>query len=123
MYRKFLQVSQNWENIEIVKKCNNQIVQERRELEDIVLTMEETEREELFERTSKMERSRIINLAEKHCAQMMDLIHRYENTENGKQRFIESLFKDVKLSMLTAFENVYRNMSKHSEIFENHLQV
>lgn len=40
--------------------------------------MEETEREELFERTSKMERSRIINLAEKHCAQMMDLIHRYE---------------------------------------------
>ena len=92
MYRKFLQVSQNWENIEIVKKCNNQIVQERRELEDIVLTMEETEREELFERTSKMERSRIINLAEKHCAQMMDLIHRYENTENGKQRFIESLF-------------------------------
>ena len=92
MYRKFLQVSQNWENIEIVEKCNNQIVQERRELEDIVLTMEETEREELFERTSKMERSRIINLAEKHCAQMMDLIHRYENTENGKQRFIESLF-------------------------------
>ena len=92
MYRKFLQVSQNWENIEIVKKCNNQIVQERRELEDIVLTMEETEREELFELTSKMERSRIINLAEKHCAQMMDLIHRYENTENGKQRFIESLF-------------------------------
>ena len=61
-------------------------------MEDIVLTMEETEREELFERTSKMERSRIINLAEKHCAQMMDLIHRYENTENGKQRFIESLF-------------------------------
>ena len=97
MYRKFLQVSQNWENIEIVEKCNNQIVQERRELEDIVLTMEETEREELFERTSKMERSRIINLAEKHCAQMMDLIHRYENTEIGKQRFIESLFKDVKL--------------------------
>ena len=92
MYRKFLQVSQNWENIEIVKKFNNQIVQERRELEDIVLTMEETEREELFERTSKMERSRIINLAEKHCAQMMDLIHRYENTENRKQRFIESLF-------------------------------
>ena len=62
-------------------------------MEDIVLTMEETEREELFERTSKMERSRIINLAEKHCAQMMDLIHRYENTENRKQRFIESLFK------------------------------
>ena len=92
MYRKFLQVSQNWENIEIVKKCNNQIVQERRELEDIVLTMEETEREELFERTSKMERSRIINLAEKHCAQMMDLIHRYENTENRKQIFIESLY-------------------------------
>lgn len=48
-------------------------------MEDIVLTMEETEREELFERTSKMERSRIINLAEKHCAQMMDLIHRYED--------------------------------------------
>ena len=88
MYRKFLQVSQNWENIEIVKKCNNQIVQERRELEDIVLTMEETEREELFELTSKMERSRIINLAEKHCAQMMDLIHRYENTENGKKRYL-----------------------------------
>ena len=40
-------------------------------------TMEETEREELFERMNKYERSRIINLAEKHCAQMMDLIHRY----------------------------------------------
>ena len=39
--------------------------------------MEETEREELFERMNKYERSRIINLAEKHCAQMMDLIHRY----------------------------------------------
>lgn len=42
-------------------------------------TMEETEREELFERMNKMERSRIINLAEKHCAQMMDLIHRYSH--------------------------------------------
>jgi len=51
-------------------------LQERREQEDIVATMEETEREELFERMNKMERSRIINLAEKHCAQMMDLIHR-----------------------------------------------
>ena len=40
-------------------------------------SMEETEREELFERMNKYERSRIINLAEKHCAQMMDLIHRY----------------------------------------------
>ena len=39
--------------------------------------MEETEREELFERMNKYERSRIINLAEKHCGQMMDLIHRY----------------------------------------------
>ena len=38
--------------------------------------MEETERDELFERMNKMERSRMINLAEKHCAQMMDLIHR-----------------------------------------------
>ena len=72
LYRKFLQVVKT-----LIVVRNLQInVQERRELEDIVLTMEETEREELFERTSKMERSRIINLAEKHCAQMMDLIHR-----------------------------------------------
>ena len=74
MYRKFLQVPR-------IKQCNEynideRIVQERRETEDIVATMEETEREELFERMNKMERSRIINLAEKHCAQMMDLIHR-----------------------------------------------
>jgi len=51
-------------------------LQERREQEDVVANMEETEREELFERMNKMERSRIINLAEKHCSQMMDLIHR-----------------------------------------------
>merc|ERR1712106_355977 len=51
-------------------------LQERRELEDVVATMEENEREEIFDRTNKMERSRIINLAEKHCSQIMDLIHR-----------------------------------------------
>ena len=51
-------------------------IQERRELEDVVASMEENEREEIFDRTNKMERSRIINLAEKHCAQIMDLIHR-----------------------------------------------
>ena len=51
-------------------------IQERRELEDVVATMEENEREEIFDRTNKMERSRIINLAEKHCSQIMDLIHR-----------------------------------------------
>ena len=51
--------------------------QERREQEDVVATMEEEEREELFERMNKMERSRMINLAEKHCTQMMDLIHRW----------------------------------------------
>ncbi len=39
--------------------------------------LEEAEREELFNNMNKMERSRIINLAEKHCAQMMDLIYRY----------------------------------------------
>ena len=38
--------------------------------------MEENDREELFEKTNKMERSRIINLADKHCSQIMDLIHR-----------------------------------------------
>ena len=47
--------------------------------------MEETEREELFERMNKYERSRIINLAEKHCAQMMDLIHRYWSTYHSHQ--------------------------------------
>ena len=49
-------------------------------------TMEETEREELFERMNKYERSRIINLAEKHCAQMMDLIHRYCSTHHSVQK-------------------------------------
>ena len=51
-------------------------LQERRENEDIVANMEENDREELFERMNKMERSRIINLADKHCTQIMDLIHR-----------------------------------------------
>jgi hypothetical protein len=39
--------------------------------------MQEEEREELFNNMNKMERSRIINLADKHCAQMMELIYRY----------------------------------------------
>jgi hypothetical protein len=43
----------------------------------VVTRLEEEEREELFNNMNKMERSRIINLAEKHCAQMMDLIYRY----------------------------------------------
>ena len=51
-------------------------IQERREQEDVVANMEDSERDELFERMNKMERSRIINLADKHCTQMMDLIHR-----------------------------------------------
>lgn len=51
-------------------------LQERREQEDVVANMEDSERDELFERMNKMERSRIINLADKHCTQMMDLIHR-----------------------------------------------
>ena len=51
-------------------------IQERREQEDVVANMEDNERDELFERMNKMERSRIINLADKHCTQMMDLIHR-----------------------------------------------
>ena len=51
--------------------------QERRENEEVVASMSEGEREELFERMNKMERSRIINLAERHCQAMMDLIHRW----------------------------------------------
>ena len=51
-------------------------IQERREQEDVVGGMGEEEREELFDQMNKMERSRIINLADKHCAQMLDLIHR-----------------------------------------------
>jgi hypothetical protein len=46
----------------------------------VVTRLEEEEREELFNNMNKMERSRIINLAEKHCAQMMDLIYRYTCT-------------------------------------------
>ena len=52
-------------------------IQERREQEDVVGSMEEEERERLFDKMNKMERSRIINLADKHCAQMLDLIHRW----------------------------------------------
>ena len=51
-------------------------IQERREQEDVVASMEEGERDELFDHMNKMERSRIINLADKHCGQMLDLIHR-----------------------------------------------
>ena len=51
-------------------------IQERREQEDVVGGMGEEERDELFDQMNKMERSRIINLADKHCAQMLDLIHR-----------------------------------------------
>jgi hypothetical protein len=47
----------------------------------VVTRLEEEEREELFNNMNKMERSRIINLAEKHCAQMMDLIYRYSIPE------------------------------------------
>ena len=51
-------------------------IQERREQEDVVAKLEEAERDELFDHMNKMERSRIINLADKHCGQMLDLIHR-----------------------------------------------
>ncbi|XP_023319784.1 hillarin isoform X2 [Eurytemora carolleeae] len=51
-------------------------LQERREQETRINNMGEEEREELFINMNKMERSRIINLTEKHCDQMMDLIHR-----------------------------------------------
>ena len=51
-------------------------IQERREQEDVVDKLEEAERDELFDQMNKMERSRIINLADKHCTQMLDLIHR-----------------------------------------------
>ena len=52
------------------------IEKERREQEDVVDKLEEAERDELFDHMNKMERSRIINLADKHCGQMLDLIHR-----------------------------------------------
>lgn len=51
-------------------------IQERREQEDVVGRLEEAERDELFDQMNKMERSRIINLADKHCTNMLDLIHR-----------------------------------------------
>jgi len=54
-----------------------------------VTRLEEEEREELFNNMNKMERSRIINLAEKHCAQMMDLIYRYE--ENSFYAFFSHI--------------------------------
>jgi hypothetical protein len=53
----------------------------------VVTRLEDEEREELFNNMNKMERSRIINLAEKHCAQMMDLIYRY-CTAQFKSSFI-----------------------------------
>ena len=58
-------------------------IQERREQEDVVAQMEEEEREELFDQMNKMERSRIINLADKHCGQMLDLIHRWESKDTS----------------------------------------
>jgi len=51
-------------------------LQERRENEDVVANLEENDRIVLEERMNKMERSRIINLADKHCSQILDLIHR-----------------------------------------------
>ena len=52
------------------------VVQERREKEDVVADLEENEREELFTKMNLDERSRVINLANKHTSQMLDLIHR-----------------------------------------------
>ena len=51
-------------------------MQERREKEDVVADLEENEREELFTKMNLDERSRVINLANKHTTQMLDLIHR-----------------------------------------------
>jgi len=61
-------------------------LQERRENEDVVANLEENDRIVLEERMNKMERSRIINLADKHCSQILDLIHRlvFHRHESGQ---------------------------------------
>ena len=56
--------------------------------------MEEKEREELFTQMNLMERSRIINLADKHSKQMLDLIHRekVKYLEEGEVEDIEERY-------------------------------
>lgn len=69
-------------------------LKERSEQEDNVAHMEEKEREELFTQMNLMERSRIINLADKHSKQMLDLIHRekVKYLEEGEVEDIEERY-------------------------------
>jgi len=53
-----------------------QYIIDRKAQENNVMHMEEEEREELFALMNKKERSRMINMVEKHSQQMMDLIYR-----------------------------------------------
>ena len=49
---------------------------ERKENENILMEIEEEERNNILHQLNLTERSKIINLSERHCTQMMDLIHR-----------------------------------------------
>ena len=51
-------------------------LKERKTQEPEVMLMDDEERQVLFEDLNRKERSRMINLVDKHCNQMMDLIHR-----------------------------------------------
>jgi len=51
-------------------------IKERKENENILMEIEEEERNSILHQLNLTERSKIINLSERHCTQMMDLIHR-----------------------------------------------
>jgi len=95
-------------------------IQERREQEDVVARMEEAEREELFDQMNKMERSRIINLADKHCTQMLDLIHREKVaylTEGGEE------VEDIKVNYPRDPPPIAPPEHKKEDVYENNMNV
>ena len=54
----------------------NNPFKERKENENILMEIEEEERNSILHQLNLTERSKIINLSERYCTQMMDLIHR-----------------------------------------------
>jgi len=95
-------------------------LRERREQEDVVYDMEDGERDELFDRMNKMERSRIINMADKHCTQMMDLIHREKVTyltEGGEE------VEDIKNNYPRDPPEIRPPEHKKDDVYENNMAV
>ena len=65
-----------YEQREEEDKMYRLFLQERRDLESKLQDMNEEERDGAFLELNNKERSRMMNLNDKHCTQMMDLIHR-----------------------------------------------